>query len=208
MDQVKAFQAHYASVCDPVAEFTLGRGQRYGRRRLKTEIASKDAGWRFRSVPALPLPTRNRPYLLIPPRLRRCAHHLQYKLGRDLRDRKRCEHPLARWMFETRVVGCPHAPPVDKRHLSTGENGETGGENRPARPEEGVRPGAPALSAQTGERLRPSRGREMLRIAARDRMTGAVNKQGAARSSKKKRDWLPGMDSNHDSRLQRPLSYH
>jgi hypothetical protein len=20
--------------------------------------------------------------------------------------------------------------------------------------------------------------------------------------------WLPGMDSNHDSRLQRPLSYH
>ena len=21
-------------------------------------------------------------------------------------------------------------------------------------------------------------------------------------------DWLPGMDSNHDSRLQRPLSYH
>ena len=22
------------------------------------------------------------------------------------------------------------------------------------------------------------------------------------------RNWLPGMDSNHDSRLQRPLSYH
>jgi hypothetical protein len=21
-------------------------------------------------------------------------------------------------------------------------------------------------------------------------------------------NWLPGMDSNHDSRLQRPLSYH
>lgn len=21
-------------------------------------------------------------------------------------------------------------------------------------------------------------------------------------------EWLPGMDSNHDSRLQRPLSYH
>jgi hypothetical protein len=22
------------------------------------------------------------------------------------------------------------------------------------------------------------------------------------------KEWLPGMDSNHDSRLQRPLSYH
>ena len=26
--------------------------------------------------------------------------------------------------------------------------------------------------------------------------------------SQKRTDWLPGMDSNHDSRLQRPLSYH
>ena len=24
----------------------------------------------------------------------------------------------------------------------------------------------------------------------------------------KNKGWLPGMDSNHDSRLQRPLSYH
>ena len=35
---------------------------------------------------------------------------------------------------------------------------------------------------------------------------GAVNKNGAA--SWGYRNWLPGMDSNHDSRLQRPLSYH
>ena len=28
------------------------------------------------------------------------------------------------------------------------------------------------------------------------------------RESTQKEDWLPGMDSNHDSRLQRPLSYH
>jgi hypothetical protein len=26
--------------------------------------------------------------------------------------------------------------------------------------------------------------------------------------STKNEKWLPGMDSNHDSRLQRPLSYH
>jgi site-specific DNA recombinase len=26
--------------------------------------------------------------------------------------------------------------------------------------------------------------------------------------SAKNENWLPGMDSNHDSRLQRPLSYH
>jgi hypothetical protein len=25
---------------------------------------------------------------------------------------------------------------------------------------------------------------------------------------RKEKCWLPGMDSNHDSRLQRPLSYH
>jgi hypothetical protein len=27
-------------------------------------------------------------------------------------------------------------------------------------------------------------------------------------ASAKNEKWLPGMDSNHDSRLQRPLSYH
>jgi hypothetical protein len=29
-----------------------------------------------------------------------------------------------------------------------------------------------------------------------------------AGSGREMRIWLPGMDSNHDSRLQRPLSYH
>ena len=34
----------------------------------------------------------------------------------------------------------------------------------------------------------------------------AVNKTGPRSWGRKV--WLPGMDSNHDSRLQRPLSYH
>ena len=38
------------------------------------------------------------------------------------------------------------------------------------------------------------------------RKRAAVNKNGAP--SWGYRNWLPGMDSNHDSRLQRPLSYH
>jgi site-specific DNA recombinase len=39
--------------------------------------------------------------------------------------------------------------------------------------------------------------------------SASVTKEGAeARSGPQIEAWLPGMDSNHDSRLQRPLSYH
>jgi hypothetical protein len=35
-----------------------------------------------------------------------------------------------------------------------------------------------------------------------------TNIKGNGGSGQRFEDWLPGMDSNHDSRLQRPLSYH
>ncbi len=39
--------------------------------------------------------------------------------------------------------------------------------------------------------------------------SASARKEGAeATSSAEFENWLPGMDSNHDSRLQRPLSYH
>ena len=36
----------------------------------------------------------------------------------------------------------------------------------------------------------------------------STNVKGNGGSGQRFEDWLPGMDSNHDSRLQRPLSYH
>jgi hypothetical protein len=43
----------------------------------------------------------------------------------------------------------------------------------------------------------------LLSNSASERKNGAKGASGPQLE-----DWLPGMDSNHDSRLQRPLSYH
>jgi site-specific DNA recombinase len=46
---------------------------------------------------------------------------------------------------------------------------------------------------------------DILAVAVTQSLDGEPADSG---SSAKNEKWLPGMDSNHDSRLQRPLSYH
>jgi hypothetical protein len=45
-------------------------------------------------------------------------------------------------------------------------------------------------------------------FAAKNAGTDAKLALNKGRRSSNSDKWLPGMDSNHDSRLQRPLSYH
>lgn len=59
------------------------------------------------------------------------------------------------------------------------------------------RTGEPGRNANTGECLG----------YRREVRQGGCQRNRAVESSRLK-EWLPGMDSNHDSRLQRPLSYH
>ena len=49
---------------------------------------------------------------------------------------------------------------------------------------------------------------EPFRTLARSNSAGSTKDEAKGASEPKFEDWLPDMDSNHDSRLQRPLSYH
>ncbi len=92
---------------------------------------------------------------------------------------------------------------VNKRDLSTGENGELAAEAALG----GL------LARLTGALLLALR--RIANTANGAKCWGCQHsfdevrscQQNGVRSSKVEL-WLPGMDSNHDSRLQRPLSYH
>ena len=62
------------------------------------------------------------------------------------------------------------------------------------------------VSFPTGESARSAKTCGMWRIRARRTTGAAVKITGVGFGTRTV--WLPGMDSNHDSRLQRPLSYH
>ena len=49
---------------------------------------------------------------------------------------------------------------------------------------------------------------EPFQTLARSNSASATKNAAKSTSEPKLSEWLPGMDSNHDSRLQRPLSYH
>ena len=50
--------------------------------------------------------------------------------------------------------------------------------------------------------------RTLSSLGARSNSASSTKDEAKAASERKFEDWLPDMDSNHDSRLQRPLSYH
>ncbi len=62
------------------------------------------------------------------------------------------------------------------------------------------------ISRQTGERPPTAKTCGMWRISATGGtpLLSIISRRGVGNAT----IWLPGMDSNHDSRLQRPLSYH
>jgi hypothetical protein len=61
-------------------------------------------------------------------------------------------------------------------------------------------------TSRTGEPRRNANTGECLGYRREGRHGGC--QQNRAVESSRLKGWLPGMDSNHDSRLQRPLSYH
>lgn len=66
----------------------------------------------------------------------------------------------------------------------------------------------PSLGMKTGCSQMPSDNRGRSQVSRSARYRGPYKRRGMWCKLSAVRVWLPGMDSNHDSRLQRPLSYH
>jgi hypothetical protein len=95
---------------------------------------------------------------------------------------------------------------VNKRFLSTGETRELVPVNVGFGLNPGVELAPPRSLFPTGETAGRARTCGMWRIQATVAAGAAVKITGVGFGTRTV--WLPGMDSNHDSRLQRPLSYH
>ena len=94
---------------------------------------------------------------------------------------------------------------VNKRFLSTGETGELVRVNVGFDSNPGVVCAPRKTSLPTGEKVLRARICGMLGIRAERAKALLSTKRALGVGAETV--WLPGMDSNHDSRLQRPLSY-
>ena len=96
---------------------------------------------------------------------------------------------------------------VNKGVLSTGETGELASENGGFGPNPGVELALPrCLSSNRRETPDAETPAQCCGNGRGERRALLSTKCGLGVGVEMY--WLPGMDSNHDSRLQRPLSYH
>ncbi len=96
-------------------------------------------------------------------------------------------------------------PPVNKRVLSTGETGEFGSKYVGSGLNPGVERAAPEWRVSNVREPAEQIPAECLEYGEPIREASSTQTATAFGAIGR---WLPGMDSNHDSRLQRPLSYH